>query len=426
VKRRYIAAVAAAALALAGCGATTDVASQKPTDRLEVVSWWTSASEKPALRSLLDSYRATHSGVTVIDGSVVGGGGSNVQVVLASRLQSGDPPDVWQTFVGASTKAYAARDRVADVSSVYTTAGLARVLPEGVLDAVTVDGKQYSVPTGSHRGNVLWFNRAVLAKAGIQPPQPGYTLAAFRADLATLSKAGGTALCLGGKDTFASAELFEDVLLSTIGAGGWDRIKADRFDWSGAQARAALDQFGGILDQADPASGGLTWDRATKKLATGSCGFEAFNDSAYGELVADGASESTIGSVAFPGTEGAYLAVVDAFVVARDAMGGRNGLQFLETIASPEATLKFNAIKGSVPVRTDVATTSLSPYQQSAAKALKDSTFLLSIVHGEATGPAFQQGFYDAVAAYRTSRDNAVFARALSDAVQANQGLNAP
>jgi glucose/mannose transport system substrate-binding protein len=57
---------------------------------------------------------------------------------------------------------------------------------------------------------------------------------------------------------------------------------------------------------------------------------------------------------------------------------------------------------------------------------LRDKTFLLSIVHGEAMSPAFQQGFYDAIATYRSSRDPAVFAKTLADAVRANQGLNAP
>ena len=128
----------------------------------------------------------------------------------------------------------------------------------------------------------------------------------------------------------------------------------------------------------------------------------------------------------FPGTDEQYLAVIDAFVVARDAVDGRNGLDYLQVVASPEATLKFNAIKGSVPVRTDVPVSSLSPYQQTAAQALRDKTFLLSIVHGEAMSPAFQQGFYDAIATYRSSHDPAVFAKTLADAVRANQGLNAP
>ena len=116
------------------------------------------------------------------------------------------------------------------------------------------------------------------------------------------------------------------MLLSTVGADGWLRIGSDRFDWSGDQARTALTQFGTVLTHADPASDGLTWDQATKKLAGGQCAFESFNDSAYGELVANGATDQTIGSVPFPGTDERYLAVIDAFVVASDAADGRNGL----------------------------------------------------------------------------------------------------
>src|SRR3954467_8859627 len=94
---------------------------------------------------------------------------------------------------------------------------------------------------------------------------------------------------------------------------------------------------------------------------------------------------------------------------AHPAADACNGLDFLQVVGSKEATLAFNRIKGSVPVRTDADTAGLSPYQQSAAKALREATFLLSIVHGEAMSPAFQQGFYDAVATYRAGRDPAQF-----------------
>lgn len=421
-----VALAVAAALALAACGAGGDPATQQPTNRLEIVSWWTSASEKPALKVLLDAYSAAHPGVEVVDLAVAGGGGSNVQVVLASRLQAGNPPAVWQTFIGSSTAAYASRGRIADVSAVYASTGLAAALPKGVLDAVTVDGRQYSVPTGSHRSNVLFFNRAALAKAGVQVPAQSYAMPAFLADLAKVRQSGGTPLCLGGKDPFAAAELFESVLLAGIGPVGWAGITADRFDWSGPQARAALTTFGAILDQADPANPGLTWDQATGKLAAGDCAFEAFNDSAYGELIADRATEQTIGAVPFPGTDGAYLAIVDAFAVGSGAVDARNGVDFLQVVGSKEATTAFNRIKGSVPVRTDVDVSSLSPYQQSAAKALREQTFLLSIVHGEAMSPAFQQGFYDAVATYRAGRDPAQFTRTLTDAVVSGRGVTVP
>jgi glucose/mannose transport system substrate-binding protein len=70
-----------------------------------------------------------------------------------------------------------------------------------------------------------------------------------------------------------------------------------------------------------------------------------------------------------------------------------------------------------VPVRTDVDVSSLTPYQQSAAKALREETVLWSIVHGSATSPRFQQGFYDAVQTYVRSGDARAFTKTLSDAM---------
>ncbi|MCA1693764.1 MAG: hypothetical protein LC749_03025 [Actinobacteria bacterium] len=50
----------------------------------------------------------------------------------------------------------------------------------------------------------------------------------------------------------------------------------------------------GELDYADPEAGALTWDQVTRKLAGGGCAFESMNDSAYGELVVDGAKEGNV------------------------------------------------------------------------------------------------------------------------------------
>ena len=84
------------------------------------------------------------------------------------------------------------------------------------------------------------------------------------------------------------------------------------------------------------------------------------NDSVYGELVANKAVEGKdFGYVAYPGTSGAYLAIVDTFVVSADAKDGVNAMKFMETIADPKTSLEFNKVKGSVPIRNDVDVASL-------------------------------------------------------------------
>ncbi|MGB8997298.1 MAG: extracellular solute-binding protein, partial [Pseudonocardiaceae bacterium] len=107
------------ALLLAGCGGPASTTTSGPTRNLEVLSWWTSGSERAALNVLFDDFRTARPGVDVRNAAVAGGGGSNAHVVLANRLLGGDPPDVWQTHPGASIKQYIDAGQIADVSSIY-------------------------------------------------------------------------------------------------------------------------------------------------------------------------------------------------------------------------------------------------------------------------------------------------------------------
>ncbi|MDT7766356.1 MAG: glucose/mannose transport system substrate-binding protein [Mycobacterium sp.] len=414
--KRYV--MVALTLVLAACGGGQTANFSEPTDRLEVVSWWVSPSEHPAFEVLLNAFKAKNPNVNVIDGSIAGGGGSNVQVALAARLQAGDPPDVWQTFVGSSLRAWVDAKRLADVSVVYERTGLDQTMPPALLDAATYRVKAWGVPTGSHRGNVLWFNQNMLRDAGVAAPGPGYTAEAFSNDLAKVAASNRTPLCLGGKDRFTATELFENTLLGVIGPDGWAKIRDDSFDWRGSQLREALTRFGQIVSRADANASGLTWDQAAKKLATGQCAFLSMNDSVYGELVANKVTEGKdFGYVPYPGTSGAYLAIVDTFVVSVDAKDGVNAIKFLETVADPKTSLEFNKVKGSVPIRNDVDVASLPAYQRQASKSLWSDKILLSITHGELMPTGFQQAVYDAVATFVQSKSQDAFIDTLQNSI---------
>jgi glucose/mannose transport system substrate-binding protein len=411
-------AIVAVALLIAACGGEQKANFSQATDRLEIVSWWVSPSEHPAFEVLIDAFRHQNPSVTAIDGTIAGGGGSNVQVALAARMQAGDPPDVWQTFLGSSLRAWVDAGKLADTTDVYKQANLGPNLPPTLLDAATYRAKEWGVPTGSHRGNVLWFNQRVLRDAGVAAPGPGYTAAAFASDLDKVAASGGTPLCLGGKDRFTSTELFENTLLGVVGKAGWQKIGDDSFDWRGAEVADALKRFEQVVSHADPNAGGLTWDQAAKKLATGGCAFLSMNDSVYGELVTAGAKEGTdFGYVAYPGTAGTYLAIVDTFVVSKDATDGVNAMKFLQTVTDPTVSLAFNKAKGSVPVRKDVDVSTLPPYQRQASASLWSDQILMSITHGELMSSAFQQAVYDAVATFVQSKSQKAFLDTLQNSV---------
>jgi glucose/mannose transport system substrate-binding protein len=412
------AAVAALALTIGACGGGSPTSATKNTKQLEVVSWWTSGSEAAALDALFAAFRKANPGVDVVNGAVAGGAGSNAIVELAKRLQSGDPPDVWQTFAGKSVQGYARRGAIRSVESVFEKGALSGKMNPTILRSVMRGNRPYGVPTGAHRSNVLWFNQKLLEQAGVTPPSSGYTLPAFLADLKKVDASGTTALCLGAKDRFTTVELFENTLLSTIGPRGWKDMVDDDLHWRSSRVKAALKSFGSMLGYADPQANSLTWDAAMKKLASGGCAFASMNDSALGELVAAGAQEGKdFGVTPFPGTDRSFLAVVDVFVAATKAANAKNALALLDGISDPTTQIAFHKAKGSVPVLRDVDVASLTDYQQAASKAFWASPPLLSIAHGEAMSPAFQEGFYEGVTTYVRTRSADSFADDLEDAV---------
>jgi glucose/mannose transport system substrate-binding protein len=408
---RLTALAAAVAAVVSACGSQSPTNATTSTKQLEVVSWWTSKSESAALGHLFATFRQSNPGVTAINAAVAGGAGSNAIVELAKRLQRNDPPDVWQTFAGKSVQGYARRGVIRSVASVFAREHLAARMNPTILTALMHDHQPYGVPTGAHRSNVLWFNTKLLERAGVARPSSGYTVRSFISDLKKIKASGATPLCLGAADRFTTVELFENILLSSIGTRGWQHMVHNGLDWRSQQVRSALNDFGAILRYADPEANQLTWNQATKKLAAGGCAFESMNDSAFGELVADGAHEGTgFGGAPFPGTGGNFLAVVDVFVAASKAKNAKNALAFLSGIDDPATQIAFSRAKGSIPVVRDVDVSSLPAYQRESSKAFWTVPVLLSVAHGEGLSPDFQEAFYDAVSTYVRTRDPSAFA----------------
>lgn len=423
--RTLLVALLAASMMAAGACNSTASSQSGTTDSLEVLSWWTSSSEKPALDHLIDSYDEKFPGIDVTDSTVAGGAGSNAQVVLASRLAAGDPPDVWQTLSGGNIDAWVRAGDVADISSLYTDE-VTDALPDSVLASMTVKGHQYGVPTSAHRANVLMYNADVFAKVGLTEPGDDYTLTQFLSDVSTLRASGTTPLCLGAKDSFTTATLFESLLLAHVGQSGWTSIADDRFDWNGSDVQDALADFSTLLDAAAPDASSETWDEAATSLAKGECAFEAMNDSAYAELQStDPDQAASVHAMAFPSTQDVYLAVIDTFVQSASSANATNATDFQSVLIDPQVQTEFSARKGSIPVRLDADVSGLNEYQQRSVADFRKLPILRSIAYGELVSPAFQQGFYDAVNSYVTGRDVATFAQVLAQRVAEGQAVPA-
>ena len=374
--------------------------------QLEVFSWWTSGGEATALESLFHVYKYKYPGVEVLNAAVTGGGGSAARPLLQTRLAAGDPPDTWQVHPGHELFGqYVQGDYCVPVTVLYRSEGWDRIVLQGLIHQVSKGGDVYAVLVGVHRGNVLWYNKKVLEKHNIKV---GETLSfeQFFSAAQKLKAAGVVPLAMGDAGLWATAELFENTLLGVLGPQGWQELFGGRMMFDDPRVKQAAQLYGRMLDYQNADHSALSWEQAVRRVIHGKAAFTAMGDWIYGELAKAGLKEhQDFGWVSFPGTEGAFLVVADGFTLAKGAPHLAEAVAWLEMVGSKEAQEAFNALKGSIPVRTDVDTGKLGVYQQWSLASFHHDALLASCVHGEAAPATLQQELNDAISLFVLDRD---------------------
>lgn len=385
---------------------------------LEIFSWWTSAGEAPALEALFADFKSKYPDVNVVNAAVAGGGGGPAQAVLQSRLQADNPPDSWQTHVGRELiDQYVTAAYCDPVTALYESEGLKTAIPQALIDQVTVDGEQYAIPVGVHRGNTFWYNKDVMATAGVEVADT-LSVEEFLAAAEKIKAAGMPALALGDKDAFVSPQTLENTLLGTLGAEGYNGLWTGDTAWDSPEVAEAIEVFNTMLGYINEDHAALSWDGATSLVIEGKAGFNSMGDWAYGEVVAKKAQDK-IGYVSHPGTESGFVLVVDCFTLPTGAPNPENATNWLKVCGSVSGQEAFNPLKGSIPARTDVDATKFNEYQKWSIENFSTASLVPSLAHGSAASPAFKQSMYDAVNAYVTDRDAAVLVSTLQDALAA-------
>jgi glucose/mannose transport system substrate-binding protein len=387
--------------------------------KLEVFSWWTSGGEAAALDALFKVYKQQDPGVEIINATVAGGGGSAARPVLQTRLAGGNPPDTWQSHPGWELLGqYVDPGYCEPLNDIYKAQNWEKVLPAQLINLLTKDGKQWCVLAGVHRGNTLWFNKKVLEKAGIKIGDT-ISIDEFLADCAKLKAAGVTPLAVGDSGIWATAQLFENTLLGTVGPTGWQDLFSGKMAFDDPKVKQAAQSYAKILEFQNSDHSALTWDQAVKAVEEGRCAFTSMGDWAQGEFTKAGLKDNVdYGWVSHPGTTGGFIVVADGFTLAKNAPHHAETVAWLKSIGSKESQEEFNPLKGSIPIRTDVDKSKFGPYHQWSMKSFASDALLPSCVHGEAAPAAFQQALNDAITQFVVDKNVDAFCSALVQAAK--------
>jgi raffinose/stachyose/melibiose transport system substrate-binding protein len=199
------------ALALSACAPATATQAVKPTAKPAdtkaavptvetakpvTVTWWhisTADEHKNLWQSMADEYTALHPNVTI-----------EIQVLeneafktkLTTVMQSGEPPDIFQSWGGGVMNEYAKAGLLRDINAELDADGGAwrNSFGEGALGVYAYKGVNYGVPWDM--GMIgWWYNKALFEKAGITGTPKTWT--EFNDDVDKLNAAKITPIAVG-------------------------------------------------------------------------------------------------------------------------------------------------------------------------------------------------------------------------------------
>lgn len=399
-----IAGLAALALALTGCSSGDTGSDPNNPNQVEAITWWASGVEKTALYDLVGVFKDQNPSLQFIDASVRGAGGAKARQSIAARLEADNPPDTFQASAGAGLTDYVEAGQLQDLTSFYAQNGLKEVYRAALLELLSVDGKIYSVPSDIHRVNVLWTNNALLSGAGIDPTVAPATIDAWIADLQRVRDSGVRyPLALGNE--LAQLQLFESVLISDLGAVLYQNLWKSTDTWQGDRMRAAVEDYGRLLDFVDPNGDSQEWNEATQRVVDGDAAYIVMADYALSSFQRAGyVYGKQYSAYPMPGTVGVFDFLADSFTLPKGAVHENAAKAWLLTVASAEGQKALSLTKGSIPARTGTVATDFSPYQQEAIASLQLDTPVPSLAHGVAARPSWMGEITDAVVKFRTDR----------------------
>jgi glucose/mannose transport system substrate-binding protein len=389
-----------AALAL-GAAAQAGAAAAAAAPKAEVMHWWTSSSESAAVRKFADAYRAAGG----VWGDTAIAGADQAKAVAINRIVGGNPPTAAQFNTTKQFRDLIDQGSLNNVDDIAIRERWDQLMPQPVLDVIKVKGHFYAVPVDIHMSTWIWYSKAAFKKAGIakEPATPDELFAA----LDKLKAAGLIGLAHGGQP-WQENILFQAMLANIGGKDLYLQVLRQR-DPKAINSEAfkkVLLAFKRLQGYVDPGSPNRNWNDATAMLISGKAGVQIMGDWAKGEFAAARQTAGKdFGCIAGLGANVPYLIQGDAFVFPKtknpDAVRAQKLLA--TTMLAPGAQLEFNKIKGSLPILSNVDTSSMDVCAQAGMAILKDKSRAVGMIEVHLT-PDQNGALQDVLTTYWNTR----------------------
>lgn len=363
-------------------------ATEAPAGEPVTITWWHITTKDPGLsdwQKMADDYMAAHPNVnieiTVLENEAF-------KTKLTTVMQSGDPPDVFQSWGGGGFNQQVEAGLLKDITAdLEADPAWKDSFAPGALGVYSYQGKNYGVPWDM--GMVgFWYNKDLFEQAGIDAPPA--TWDEFLEDVQTLKDAGITPISIGEGDKWPGMHFWNYLATRICGREKFEAAMARTGSFSDPcfveagvklQELLALEPFQeGFL--------GATHDEMQATFGNGQAAMELSGQWAPSTQAANAADQvgvENLGLFGFPAVDGGAGA-------GTDVVGGGNGFAIGKN-AEPEA-IDFVKYLTSVENQTVIAANGSGiPVVKGAEQGLTDPN-MLQVAETFAAADYFQL-YYD-------------------------------
>jgi len=344
------------------------------------VTWWhiqVADDQKALWQQMADDYMAAHPNV-LVDITVLEN--EAFKTKLTTVMQSGDPPDIFQSWGGGTMNEYAEAGLLKDITADLDTDGWRDTFSPGALGVYGYQGRNYGVPRDM--GMVgFWYNKDLFTQAGIAAPPA--TWSEFLEAVKALKAAGITPIALGEGDKWPGAFWWEYLAVRLGGQAAFDAASSRQGAFTDAPFVEAGEKLLELaaLEPFQEGYLGSSWPDEQAVMATSKAAMDLMGQWAPGAFKDASVDKQGLGDrlgwFPFPAVEGGAGGPADA-------LGGGNGfvvgvnappeaIDFLKYISSVESQIAQAEIGMSVPVvngaEIGLSDPSLRMVQEGAAAA---------------------------------------------------------
>ena len=368
-------------LALAGLMAalmagTSPLAS---AEELIIYHGWSTPAEVAALNVLQEALQAK--GHSWKDLAIPHNSGVNVSLV--NLVTGGEPPNAFVNSDPGVFRDLEGLGLTRDLTDFYSEIGATENFFPIIRELSTVDGKMLKIPLFMHIDGMVYWNKEVAEKSGVDPA--GWTsVDQMIGDFQKIKDAGFNAAAVGGQ-AFQVGYLFHAMLAATAGPDIYNRLYGAEPDLGvldTSEVRKAIEIVRVFSEQAGPEAENRPWNETTNTVISGQALFHIMGDWMKGEWLAAGKVPGVdFGCAVIPGSK--------AVAVTSDAMGVLGGqpetidkaeLDLVAAFVDPVVSAMANQKKGSTSPRSDAST----DYQDACNKVAMDA---LSVPNGQVSNP---------------------------------------